>query len=82
VKTVEISIAVSALVALGFSLFMNIYEPLEYLNNPLYGQGLGNLCDNEDSCKAFCDTSRGRCENYCQENPSNEICENLFGDEI
>ncbi len=68
-----------AIVALGFVLYMNIYEPLAFLDNPLFGYGLGNLCDSEDNCRIFCHTNKGRCDKYCQSNPSNEVCNILFG---
>ena len=71
-------IVILALVALGFVLFMNIYEPLAYLDNPVFGYGLGNLCNGEENCRIFCNDNRGRCIRYCQENPSNGLC-NILG---
>ena len=73
-----IIILLLAITALGFVLYMNIYEPLAHLDNPLFGHGLGNLCDSEESCRIFCHDNKGRCNTYCQENPSNGLCNILF----
>ena len=74
-----IAILILAVAALGFVFYINVYEPLAFLDDPLVGDGLGNICDSEESCRNFCHTSRGRCDKYCQENTSNELCGILFG---
>ncbi len=43
------------------------------------GEKLGSLCSGEDSCQFFCNTNRGRCTDYCQNNPENPLCQKLFG---
>lgn len=80
-KDAKIGIIILALAisALGFVFYMNVYEPLKFLDNPLFGEGLGNLCVSEENCRNFCHTNRGQCNEYCQENSSNELCNILFG---
>ena len=41
-------------------------------------EGLGNLCSGEEECISFCLNNRGRCENYCNGNPENELCRIIF----
>ncbi len=42
---------------------------------------LGNFCSGEEECFSFCQSNRGRCKDYCQEN-ENELCVLLFPTEI
>ncbi|MEK6852593.1 MAG: hypothetical protein AABX59_01810 [Nanoarchaeota archaeon] len=76
---IGVIILVLAILALGFVLYMNVYEPLAFLDNPLVGEGLGTLCVSEEKCIDFCHNNKGRCDAYCRENPSNELCDILFG---
>jgi len=64
---------------LGFSLFVNINNTFGFLADPLAGDGLGTLCDNEENCRNFCRDNFGRCSDYCAGSPSNELCNKLFG---
>ena len=38
---------------------------------------LGNLCSGEAECNTFCHDNKGRCKDYCANNPENEICQQL-----
>jgi len=67
-----------AILLLGFAFYVNVSNAFGSLANPLAGDGLGTLCSDESDCINFCLNSRGRCENYCQENPANELCNKLF----
>ena len=78
-KKIGIAIAFLSVVALGVVFYFNVVEPLDYLSNSLYGEGLGNLCASENECGIFCYTNRGRCDEYCRLNPSNPLCGKLFG---
>ena len=40
-------------------------------------QRLGNLCSGEAECNTFCHDNKGRCKNYCDNNPENGICQRL-----
>ena len=71
---IGISILVLSAFALGFVFYVNVFEPFEFLDDPLFGEGLGTLCDSDESCISFCSTNMGRCNRYCKENPSNEFC--------
>lgn len=75
------AILVLSLVALGVVFYINVNDSLFFLSNPLYGQGLGNLCSYEEECRNFCfGGNMGRCRMYCEQNPSNPLCKKLFGE--
>ena len=38
---------------------------------------LGNLCSGEAECNTFCHDNKGRCKDYCNNNPENELCRKL-----
>ena len=78
-KTVGMAILVVSVLALGFVFYVNTINAFDFLSNPVYGEGLGNLCSSEDGCREFCSVNRGRCNEYCLENPSNTFCAKLFG---
>ncbi len=40
-------------------------------------KNLGDLCDNQEECIAFCQNNLGECESYCNEN-KNELCLIIF----
>ena len=75
---IGIIMLVLAIIGLGFVLYINIYDVLVFLDNPLAGNGLGELCDGKEDCISFCRNSMGRCNVYCRENPSNTLCEALL----
>src|SRR3989344_5159397 len=77
-KKLGIVLLVIVILLLGFTFYVNTSGLFNFLADPLVGEGLGTLCDNEESCKQFCQDNRGRCDNYCQENPANELCNLLF----
>lgn len=77
-KKLGIILLVIVVLLLGFVFYVNISNVLDPLANPLVGEGLGGLCSNEEDCIDFCHNNRGQCNNYCQENPSNELCNVLF----
>ena len=78
-KNILIIVAVGVFLLLGFSLFVNVKNTFGFLANPLSGSGLGTLCNSEEDCRNFCQNNLGRCNIYCAENPSNELCGKLFG---
>jgi len=45
-------------------------------------QSLGSLCSSEEECNTFCHDNKGRCKDYCNNNPANEICQKLGFSEI
>lgn len=71
-----------SLFALLVVFYINFTQALNFLSDPLYGEGLGNLCPSEDGCREHCFVlgNRGRCDEYCQLNPSNPLCEKLYGE--
>jgi len=73
-----IIILVLAIVGLGFVFFVNINDSFAYLADPLVGDGLGTICSSETNCRDFCQNNRGRCDEYCSSNPSNDLCNTLF----
>ena len=77
-RVIVLIILTLALAALSFVFFVNINNNFEYLADPLVGDGLGTLCSSETDCKNFCSSNRGRCNEYCRENPSNNLCNILF----
>jgi len=78
-KALGILIVVLSLLALGVSFYMNVNDSLEFIADPLYGEGMGNLCSSPEECAKFCQDNRGRCNTYCNENPTNSLCGSLFG---
>lgn len=40
-------------------------------------QKLGNLCLGEAECNTFCHDNKGRCKDYCNNNPKNTVCQKL-----
>lgn len=77
-KGLGIVLLVVAIFLLGFSFYVNVSGIFNSLADPLVGNGLGKLCDNENECIDFCHDSKGQCEIYCRKNPSNELCGKLF----
>ena len=77
-KKLGITLLVIAIFLLGFVFYVNISNILKPLENPLVGEGLGQLCSHEEDCIDFCHNNRGQCEIYCRENSSNELCGKLF----
>src|SRR3989344_3693396 len=53
----------------------------EQLNNKIpfgaINKGLGSLCSDEEECNTFCHDNKGRCKDYCDNNPENEVCQKL-----
>ena len=79
-KRLGILLLVIVILLLGFSLYSNLTGTFNSLADPLVGEGLGVLCDSEEDCQAFCfGGNMGRCQQYCAENPANELCGRLFG---
>lgn len=78
-KGILIIIILISILLLGTSFFLNTSNKLSYLENPDFGEGLGKLCDSKEDCQEFCQSSMGRCIQYCQEVPENELCNELFG---
>ena len=74
-----IVIGIIVIVLLGLVLYVNVSGILGFLSDPLIGEGLGRLCTSEQDSRDFCSNNRGRCNNYCQENPENALCGTLFG---
>lgn len=37
-------------------------------------KGLGNLCSSLHGCFVFCKSNVGRCTNFCNQNPTHELC--------
>lgn len=72
-------VIVIGILLLSISLFVNINDSFDFIADPLYGEGLGNLCSSPSECQNFCQDNRGRCDEYCRENPSNIFCSSLFG---
>jgi len=66
-----------AILLLGFTLIVNLTNAFSFLDKPLIGKGLGPLCSSLSDCEDFCLNNMGRCNSYCQTNPSNKICELL-----
>jgi len=66
-----------SLVGLWFVYFVNTSGTFDYLGDQLSGQGMGELCSSPQNCQEFCQSSRGRCQLYCQQNPTNSLCETL-----
>ena len=79
-KKLGVVLLAIAILLLGFVFYINVSNAFGSLANPLAGEGLGSLCSNEEYCTNFCLNNRGRCDFYCQENPSNELCSKLFLD--
>ena len=79
--TIGIVILILAILLLGFTYtvndtdMFNVSNIFNFLNEPLLGEGLGPLCSSLSDCQDFCFTNRGRCNSYCQANPTNEICD-------
>ncbi len=73
-STKGILILILTIIALGFVFYINVNESLEFLADPLYGEGLGKLCSSLEDCKDFCHNNMGRCAKYCEANPTNKIC--------
>lgn len=40
--------------------------------------GLGHLCSGKEDCINFCHSSKGRCADYCDANPENQLCALIF----
>jgi len=78
-KSILIIIIVVSTLLLGVSFFMNVNDTLSFIADPLYGEGFGNLCSSPSECQEFCEDNRGRCNEYCQENSINPLCDDLFG---
>jgi hypothetical protein len=79
-KTLGIIILVAAIVLLGLTFYVNVTDALSFWDDPLVGEGFGTLCHSEEECRTFCHNNRGRCNEYCNENPTNELCDTIFGD--
>jgi len=76
-KQTAIIIVIISLILLTGVFFININDSLSFISKTT-GDGLGTLCDSELSCKDFCQNNRGRCDTYCNQNPSNTLCSTLF----
>ena len=75
---IGIVILIISLFLLGIVYFINETNILGFLNKPITsGEGLGPLCPSLSKCQDFCLTNRGRCNSYCQANPTNKICDLL-----
>lgn len=62
----------------------NLYDAIgffSFLNKPLMGEGLGPLCSSLSDCQNFCHKNMGRCNEYCQANPTNKICDSITQNE-
>lgn len=71
---IGITILISAVLLLGVTYAVNAANLFRFLDEPLIGGGLGPLCSSLSDCQDFCHTSKGRCDSYCQANPTNRIC--------
>src|SRR3989338_3121078 len=54
-----------------------IQEPVQQVEGKTTStpQGLGQLCSGEEGCIAFCQYNPGQCEEYCQGNIENPVCQ-------
>ncbi|MEK6869288.1 MAG: amidohydrolase family protein [Nanoarchaeota archaeon] len=43
------------------------------------GIGLSNLCSGEDECVSFCQNNPVQCQEYCQSDQENVLCQKYFG---
>ncbi len=64
-----------------------VQEPSQIQKTPLpiedsVQSKLGTLCHGQAECGLFCQSNRGRCENYCYEHQDNQLCQLLFPFEI
>lgn len=73
-KTTGIIIILLSIVLLGSVFFVNVNDSFSFLADPQIGEGLGTLCSSSADCQDFCQDSMGRCNEYCQGNPSNPLC--------
>jgi|TARA_B100000315_G_C14570631_1_gene585277 hypothetical protein len=78
-RTLLVVLVVSIVLLLGFVFYVNLYNPFSSLENPFVGEGLGTLCFSPEKCQEFCQDNRGRCNDYCESNPTNLLCDELFG---
>ncbi|MEK6869289.1 MAG: hypothetical protein AABX74_03615, partial [Nanoarchaeota archaeon] len=53
-------------------------ERIEKTPDVSANQGLGNLCSGKDECITFCHDNKGRCTQYCEDNPDNNLCAAVF----
>ena len=77
-KTTLRIIIFTSVILLIISIYFNISSSLYSLGNPLYGEGLGRLCNSEEDCMDFCNNNMGQCNNYCDKNKNNGLCEKLI----
>jgi len=73
-----IIILILSLAGLGFVYYVNVYGTLDYLADQLAGEGMGELCSSPENCQEFCQSNMGRCQLYCQQNPTNPLCKTLI----
>ena len=41
-------------------------------------EGLGSICSDQEECGTFCHDNKGRCTQYCEEHPENDLCVVIF----
>ena len=73
------TIIVIGLALLAFTFISNTTPILDFLEEPIIGTGLGTHCNDLDDCQTYCQNNRGNCDNYCNANPQNQLCNQLFG---
>ncbi len=59
---------------------LKCYNPSaeEALQKETSSPSLGNLCRGEEACDIYCKNNLGKCNEYCQENPKNLLCQKPF----
>lgn len=80
---IGIIIIVASVVLLGWIFLKGMKSSDDAENNVLNkikssSLNLGDLCSGEQNCKTFCSTNQDRCNEYCLQDPNNQLCKELF----